>query len=58
MITVTIYRDKARGWRWRCTRGGRIIADGSESYTRRADALRAWRRFADAMGQGRWTMRD
>ena len=56
MIRVTIYRDKAREWRWRCVRGGRIVCDSGESYTRRRDCARAWQAFAGAMLCERWTM--
>lgn len=38
-------------WFWRLNRRGRIVADGSEGYTRRADVLRAVR------GVARW-LRD
>lgn len=40
-----IYQDAAGGWRWRrIAANNEIIADSSESYTRRADASRAARR--------------
>lgn len=53
MLSIHIYQDRAGGWRWRATRGWNIVADSGEAYTRRADALRAWRRFAAAVAGGR-----
>lgn len=39
---VQIYRDRARGFRWRLrAANGRIVAQG-EGHPRRADAIRAW----------------
>jgi uncharacterized protein YegP (UPF0339 family) len=49
-MRLTIYQDKARGWRWRFVgRNGRLVAIGGESFTRRSDAVRSARRVADAM---------
>jgi uncharacterized protein YegP (UPF0339 family) len=43
---LEIYRDLRGGYRWRLVApNGRIIADSSESYTRRWSAWRAARRF-------------
>lgn len=40
--TFTVYKDRRKQWRWHLQhRNGRIIADSSESYTRRRDCLRA-----------------
>ena len=37
--TLTIYRDKAKGWRWRLrAKNGKIVADSSESYKTRNGA--------------------
>lgn len=40
-----VYDDNGPGeqWRWRLRRRGRIVADGSEGYSRRGDAVRAVR---------------
>lgn len=38
----------AGDWYWRLTRRGRIVADGSEGYTRKSDVVRAVR------GVARW----
>ena len=44
------YEDKAGGWRWRLVAGnGRIMADGSESYTRKEDLERAIRVVIDGV---------
>jgi len=47
VTTFHVYRAKD-GWRWRAVRAnGRIMADGGEAYTRKADARRAvWRLIA------------
>lgn len=43
---ITVYRDRAGQYRWRFqARNGRVIADSSESYTRRHSAERAAYRF-------------
>jgi uncharacterized protein YegP (UPF0339 family) len=39
-LTITAYQAKD-GWRWRATRGGRIVADSGEAYASRRNALRA-----------------
>ena len=37
---VTVYRDKAKEWRWKAqAANGRIIAVSSEGYRRRGDCL-------------------
>lgn len=48
MLTFTVYQAKD-GWRWRAKRGGRIVADGGEAYTRRSGAARAVTRFCEAI---------
>lgn len=49
---ITVYRDRAGQYRWRFqARNGRVIADSSESYTRRHSAERAAYRF---LGLARW----
>ena len=43
-MTFDFYEDKAGQWRWRLVAdNGRIVADGSEGYTREADVKRAVR---------------
>jgi len=43
--TVEFYADSVGEWRWRLVAvNGRTVADGSEGYTRRSDAKRAYRR--------------
>ena len=45
-MSVEVYRDAAGAWRWRAKAGNsRIIADGSEGYASRRNALRAAARF-------------
>jgi uncharacterized protein YegP (UPF0339 family) len=40
---VRYYQDAEGDWRWRVkAANGRIIANGTEGYTRRADVLRAY----------------
>jgi uncharacterized protein YegP (UPF0339 family) len=40
---VRYYQDTAGQWRWRVkSANGRVVADGAEGYTRRADVLRAY----------------
>lgn len=42
---VTVYRDAGHLWRWtRKAPNGRVVADGSEGYSRKDAALRAARR--------------
>jgi len=48
-VTVWIYQDRKGEWRWRAFRGGRIVCDSGEGYTRRVDARRAWTRFSAAV---------
>lgn len=41
-MTFDIFEDKAGQWRWRLIAdSGRIVADGAEGYTRKADVERA-----------------
>lgn len=61
-----VYPDKSGQWRWRLkARNGRIVADGAEGYTRRADCYKAVERInswfdvegrADCRGARRLTM--
>lgn len=40
--TITVYRDSAGQWRWRLqTANSRVIADSSEGYASRRNAIRA-----------------
>lgn len=40
MLTFSVYKDARGEWRWRLKhRNGNIIADGSEGYVNKADAL-------------------
>lgn len=41
MLNVHVYQDARGEFRWRAVRGGNIVADSGESYTRRSDARRA-----------------
>lgn len=46
-MNVEVYRDSGGQWRWRArAKNGRIIADGSEGYASRRNALRACAGFA------------
>lgn len=48
-MTIYVYRDSTGQFRWRqVARNGRTVADGSESYTRRADCVKAARRVASS----------
>lgn len=47
-LVFTVYKSQD-GWRWRARRGGRTVADGSEAYVSRSNAVRALRRFCIAM---------
>lgn len=53
-MKFTIYPGKNGQWFWRAgpSTGGRKTADGSEGYTRRADAERAVSRFVEGMRAG------
>lgn len=44
---LTVYRDRSGEYRWRLIRvkGGKIVADSGESYTRERDAWRAVKRL-------------
>ena len=47
--TIEIFQDAAGEFRWRLRApNGRIVADGSEGYSRRRDAARAARRIGAA----------
>lgn len=39
---VEVYQDSESLWRWRLlASNGRVVADGGESYSRRADCIKA-----------------
>lgn len=45
-MKLKIYQDKAGEWRWRLVAAnGRKVADSGEGYTRKADVIRAARKF-------------
>lgn len=47
-----LYRDTAGEWRWHLrAANNEIVADSSESYTRKRDALRALNKIIDQMTQ-------
>lgn len=47
---LSVYRDRQRKFRWRIVApNGNIIADGSQGYSRRTDAMRAGRRLRTIM---------
>lgn len=54
LVYFTIYKDRKGEWRWRAKRGGRIVAESGEGYTRKADLLRAWSHLLDALVMGYW----
>lgn len=47
-LVFTVYHAKD-GYRWRAKRGGRIVAESGEAYTRRSDAEQAVSRFCKAL---------
>jgi uncharacterized protein YegP (UPF0339 family) len=48
-LRLSIYQDKAGGWRWRLkASNGRIVADSGEAYVSHANALRAAKRLREA----------
>ena len=47
---------QGRKWYWHLQRAGRIVADGTKSYTRRADAIRACRGVLRWLGDRKVTM--
>lgn len=53
----TIYKSKGRTF-WRCVRGGNIVCDGSEDYSKPAGARRAVKALTDAMLPGTFTIVD
>lgn len=49
-LTITVYRDKAGGWRWRLkASNGRKVADSGEAYASQTNANRAAARLVGAM---------
>lgn len=49
---IQIYRDTAGEWRWHLrAANNETVADSSESYTRKRDALRALNKIIDQMTQ-------
>ncbi len=67
-VSLTIYRDKRREWRWRIkAANGRIIADSGEGYKRQAACLKgleavsavffSLKRYADS-GNARTTYQE
>lgn len=48
-LIISIYRDKAGGWRWRLkASNGRKVADSGEAYVSQANAIRAADRLVGA----------
>jgi len=48
-LKIEIYKDAGNLWRWRAIRGGHIVADSGEGYTRRSHVIRALRSLAAAV---------
>lgn len=49
ILTITVYQDKAGGWRWRLkASNGRTVADSGEAYASQANANRAANRLVGA----------
>lgn len=51
MTYVTIYKAKD-GWRWRALRGGRIVANGGESYTAKDKLTKSLDNFFASIANG------
>lgn len=56
---IEVFEEHGRGrkthWYWRLkTRNGRIVADGAESYSRRAGVMRAIEPIAQGLGAEVW----
>jgi len=47
-LIVEFYRDRAKEWRWRMKRSGRVVADSAEGYSRKDKAARAVRSIGRA----------
>lgn len=58
LVYFTIYKDRKGEWRWRAKRGGRIVAESGEGYTRKADARRACDQLATALYLGWWEVKE
>lgn len=39
-MVVRLYKDEQSGWRWTARLGSRVVGASSESYKRRADAIK------------------
>lgn len=57
MLRFMVYQAKD-GWRWRAKRGGRIVADGGEAYSRRSGAFRALWNFIHAVQDNKGRVLD
>jgi uncharacterized protein YegP (UPF0339 family) len=52
MWTFWIYQDNKGKWRWRLlARNKKIVADGAEGYSSKANVVRAVKRFMAMMGK-------
>ena len=52
-LIVEFYRDRARLWRWRARRSGRIVAESGEGYSRRGKAIKTLANLIAAIESGR-----
>lgn len=49
-MSLQVYRDRRKEWRWRLKAGnGRILADSGESYSRKRDVYRALSRVGKCL---------
>lgn len=60
MMRFSVHQGKDQQWYWRAgpSTGGRFTADGSEGYSRRWNAVKAARRFANAILRGKFVTVD
>ena len=56
VVTFECYRARD-GWRWHAKRGGRLVAESGEAYTREHGARRALARMLEAIHTDRWLVK-
>ena len=52
MTHIHVYKDRAGKWRWRMKRGGRIVADSGEGYTRKRSCAQSLLRLVRGLCNG------
>lgn len=52
-MTVNVFKDSKREWRWNIVSGGHTVADSGEGYVHRTKLFTTLRSIIDDMGAGR-----